>query len=58
MSLRHTALGNILFVIFINYIAKLNIDGKMTMYADYTTITVKAENYDILQSRVTSIMLL
>lgn len=49
-------MGNVLFAIFVNDITNLNIDGKIILYADDTSIVVKAENYDLLMSKITSVV--
>ncbi len=49
-----SALGPLLFSIFINDITKLKLNGLIVLYADDMTLLVSAKNYDELQSRMNS----
>jgi hypothetical protein len=49
-----SALGPLLFSIFINDITKLKPNGLIVVYTDDMTLLVSAKNYDELQSRINS----
>jgi hypothetical protein len=49
-----SALGPLLFSIFINDITKLKLNGLIVLYADDMTLLVYAKKYDELQSRMNS----
>lgn len=51
-----SALGNTLFLLFMNDLAQLDIDGKFIIYADDTTIVIKGETIHIVIEKIQKIM--